>query len=352
MAPIDQLIRRNDFFLRRRDLLAAGFVDGQIRGALEARQIFRVRHGWYSVPDAPPEAIRAVRVGGRLTSISALLSYGLRVPRRELLHVAVVATACRLRDPDDRWCRLGGGRGAVGVGALGSAGVSRAGVLPSGVHRVAVSPVRVHWVDRPAEGPRRGGTIWRVSLADAVVAVLLSESRDIAVACCSAVLRHRRLSAAQLGEVFRRAPERVRCWQALVSALDDSHGETFARLWMLDAGIRFEQQPHVAGVGRLDFRIGPHSFLEIDGAQHDPRWTGEGESSWSGDLDRGLTLATRGDRVLRVGYRQLYGEWPRIVAAIERAVVDDQALDARRRRHPYRERARRKRRRSAPSESW
>jgi very-short-patch-repair endonuclease len=319
MDPIERSIRRGGLFLRRRELRAQGFSDRQIRAALQRRSIFRVRHGWYSVPDAPESAIRAVRVGGRLTSTSALETYGLRVPRRPALHVAVVATASRLRRPDDRRARLRG-----------------------------VDPVRVHWVDRRASG----GNSWRVSIDDALLAVLIEEPRDIAVACCSAVAHVKRWSARRLDALFRRAPDRVQCWRGLVSALDESHGETFARLWLTDAGVRLEQQVRIRGVGRLDFRVGPNTFVEIDGAQHDPLWTGVSKSSWDSDHDRDTTVAIGGGTVLRYNYRQLYSDWARVLAAIQRVVADDLALTAYRRRHPYRPRARRKRRTSVSQTAW
>ncbi|MEY2848064.1 MAG: hypothetical protein RI885_729, partial [Actinomycetota bacterium] len=67
MRTVAQAIVDHGMFLRRRDLLALGYTDGSITSALEGRRVFRVRHGWYSVPQAPTEAIEAVRVGGRLT---------------------------------------------------------------------------------------------------------------------------------------------------------------------------------------------------------------------------------------------------------------------------------------------
>lgn len=312
MPPVDTVLRSHGFFLRRRDLLALRYTDGHLRAALACKRIFRVRQGWYSVPDAPDAGVRAVRVGGRLTSLSALESYGLPVPRQPLLHVAVKATASRLRSQVDRRVRLS-----------------------------SVSGVAVHWVDRV-----RGGSPWRVSVADALLAVLVTEPRDVAIACCAAALQHRLLTPSAVDAIFERAPARVRGWRRLVSALDESHGETFFRLWLADVGRTCEQQVQIRGAGRFDFRLSPHVYVEIDGAQHDPSWTGESGSSWQNDLDRATTMAIRGDRVLHFGYRQLYTDWPRVMAAIERAIADDAALAARRRRHPYRPRTQRKRRRS------
>ena len=302
MQSVARSIQRSGMFLRRRDLLKRGYRDRDIRRALGAREVFRVRQGWYSVPSAPAHAVRAVRVGGRLTGVSALASYGLRVPRREYLHVAVPTNARRLRAPLDRRRLL-----------------------------VATDRVRVHWIDSRRE---LHSSPWRVTIDDALLAVLIEEPRDIAVACASAVLRHRRLSAARLHAVFARAPQRVRCWLALVSALDDSHGETFVRLWFHDAGIWFEQQAAVEGIGRLDFRVSPNVYVEVDGAQHDPSWSGEGESSYEHDHDRDAALAARNGRSLRWTYRQLYSRWAECLAAMETAVLDDLELTARRLRHP------------------
>ena len=302
MESIARCIQRSGSFLRRRDLLARGYDDRGIRRALGARQIFRVRHGWYSVPSAPEHAVRAVRVGGRLTGVSALETYGLRVPRREYLHIAVPDNACRLRRPGDRRQILGPDDG-----------------------------IRVHWIDSRRE---QHSSRWRVTIDDALLAVLASEPRDIAVACASAVMRYKDWSRHRLAAVFARAPQRVRCWQALVSALDDSHGETFVRLWFHDAGIWFEQQAVVEGVGRLDFRVSPNVYIEVDGAQHDPSWTGETESSYEHDHDRDAILAARNGRSLRWTYRQLYSCWPQCLAALEAAVTDDLELTERRLQHP------------------
>ncbi|MCU1586461.1 MAG: hypothetical protein JWM49_3017 [Microbacteriaceae bacterium] len=301
MQSIEQRILSSGLFLRRRDLLALGYTDAQIRISLAAHRIFRVRHGWYSVPGAPEAAVCAVRVGGRLTSVSALESYGLPVPRRPVLHIAVLATASRLRTTDDRRRRLDPDSG-----------------------------VRVHWVDLRG----RGGSVWRVSIDDALLATLIEEPRDIAVACASAVMHHERWSPERMDAVFRRAPAEVRRWRGLVSALDESHGETFFRLWLLDAGMTFAQQVVIAGIGRFDFQVGPCTYVEVDGGQHDPNWIDPQSSSWEKDHDWDTSMAIIGNRVLRNTYRQLYRDFPRVLRAIRRAIEDDLAAGRWRAKHP------------------
>lgn len=320
MESVERRIRREGWFLRRRDLIAMGYSDAQLRAALAGRRTFRVRHGWYSVPAAPEAGVRAVRVGGRLTGVSALDAHGIPVPRQTTLHIAVPANACRLRKPLDRRRRLD-----------------------------ADDDTQIHWSDRPRAEHRSS---WRVPIDDALLLVLEIESRDVAVACASAIMRRRRWPRDRIARVFALAPDRARCWLALVSELDDSHGETFVRLWLRDAGIAVESQPFVAGAGHLDFRLSPNVYLEVDGAQHDPNWTGETESSYERDHDRDAIVAARGGTTLRYTYRQLYGNWAGCLAAIERSIADDLELIARRARDPILPRAarsRRKRRRYGAS---
>jgi len=166
------------------------------------------------------------------------------------------------------------------------------------------------------------------------VHIISTEGRDVAVACLSAVMRYKRWPAARIRAVVLRGPARARGWADLASALDDSHGETFVRLWLMDAAVPCESQPVVVGAGRLDFRVAPNTYIEVDGGQHDPEWTGDGPSTWEHDHDRDVVVVAGGGHVLRYTYRQLYAAWPQCLAAIERARADDLELVARRARHP------------------
>lgn len=90
------------------------------------------------------------------------------------------------------------------------------------------------------------------------------------------------------------------------------------------------------GVGRLDFQVGRHTFVEVDGGQHDPGWTATASDSWEKDHDRDTTMAIAGDRVLRFTYRQLFGDFTWILLAVCRRRADDLALTAIRTRQPHR----------------
>lgn len=297
MQTIEATLVEHDFFLRRRDLLALGYCDEDIKAELAQGRIFRVRHGWYSVPSAPEPAVRAVRVGGRLTGRSALASYGVPVPRKARIDVVVAAGACRLRNPRDRRKR-----------------VSR------------THDVDIHWTEE--SWMKHRSSPWRVSIGEALAAVLRYESRDIAVACCDLVINKKKLSATEVERLFDRAPGRARRWRGLVDGRSDSHGETFVRLWLGDEGIRFEPQPVLPGVGRIDGRITPWTFLEVDGAQHDElsEWNTAGgpkPSQFEEDHRRGTMVAIGGGRLQRVSYLQLFASWDLCLAAVLRAVADD-----------------------------
>ena len=170
------------------------------------------------------------------------------------------------------------------------------------------------------------GLRWRVSASDALLEVLRREPRDIAVACASAVMRSGRWSDDRMDLLFQRAPLQVAPWRKLVSRFDDSHGETFLRLWLIDAAIAFKQQVAITGIGRFDFQVGPHTFVEVDGAQHDESWVGSTSGSWHKGHDWDTSMAIIGNTVLRFTYRQLYTDLPRVLAAIRRSVEDDVAF--------------------------
>lgn len=292
MDSVAHHIRRCGPFLRRQDLLAAGYDDAHIKQALARRQIFRVRQGWYARPDTPEVAVRAVRVGGRVTGVSALRLMGLFLPRPPRAEVVVPANAARLRSPRIRSERLS-----------------------------ALDGVATSWRDSPRS--ELNPSSWIVSADEALLHVLRSEGRDLAVAACDGALRYLGWNLGRLQAAFAAAPARTRTWARLVDGRSDSWGETFLRLWLRDAGIPMEPQPKVDGVGRLDGRVSPRVYLEVDGGQHDEDWVGVGGSSFESDHRRDVLMALRGHRVLRFTNRQLVEEWPSCLEAIRTARDDD-----------------------------
>jgi hypothetical protein len=304
MHSITQLFDTHGPFLRRRDLLRLGLNDRLIGHALRAHAIFRVRHGWYARPGTTDAAVEAIRVGGKLTGRTALETYGVPVPRSSVVELAVPRNACRLRRPRDKAARL--------------------------TRRDGTS---IRWVDTPRNS---GATAqWRVSVDDALLDVLRSESRDVAVACCDMVMRRLGWSWARLDAVFARAPKRVQPWRQLVVDNSDAFGETYVRLWCGDEGIEFVPQPRVRGAGRFDGKISPRTYVEIDGMGHDDADDDDpNDSQFQKDHRRDLTVAIDGGHTLRFTYRQILRQWPSCLAAMRRMIADDLLFEQLLSRHP------------------
>ncbi|MEJ3403518.1 hypothetical protein WDJ51_02115 [Rathayibacter sp. YIM 133350] len=303
-TDVAEFLRENGLFLSRRRLRSLGVSDFEIEQALSDRTIFRVRQGWYSLPDASPVAIEAVRIGGRLTGESALASYGIWVRPKRQEEVLVRGNANELRRPADSRRRL--------------------------AHPDA-ERWRVFW----SRATPMGGDTWRVSLMDALGHLLATSTREVAVACIDSALNrsmrgHDGVSVADLDTLFDRAPKRVARWRSDVDGRAEAGGETLLRLLCRDNGIPFEPQVTLPGVGRLDGRIGPSTFVEADGAVwHDS------ESSFHVDRDRDLVATIWGGRVLRFGYSQILYEPEYCLTAMEAALSRDGVLSgASRRRSP------------------
>lgn len=277
----------------RRLGLGAHAVAGLVRqGAL-----VRVRRGRYARPDARLALVRAVRLGGLLTSYSALEVHGVWCPPGDgRLHVMVDAHARALRDPDtgdplagDRpdlvvhW--KGGGAAGGGAGGIGIAGVAGmddvVGVVPI-ARAIRHLPVDLD----PAY----------------LVAVLDSAVRTHA--CTSSQLVN------ELGSV----PRLTRALRAM-DARAESGTESIIRVRLHEAGIEAELQVRLPPY-RVDLVIAGRLVVEVDGREfHDT------ESAFEDDRRRDAELTRRGYRVLRFSYSQVLFSWPACLDALHAALA-------------------------------
>ena len=277
------LVARGGGALDRRRLRELGATDHDLRRALKAGSLHRPRRGWYSTWAEDDPRFRAMRVGGRLTGLSALAALGGWVLGRNPLHVAVPINAARLRS---QWRR----------------DVRRADARPDGVV--------VHWVS-PAHD--RGSSTGVVDLIDALELVCRAEPLEQAVAAIDWALstgRIDRIDHALLAE-------RLGHLGVLVSLADErceSLPESLARTRLRATGLQVDSQVHwTGGLGRIDLVIEGVVALEVDGEQFH-RKTFE-EDRW-----RDLELTDAGYHALRPSARQVFGAWPAVQAAVERAL--------------------------------
>lgn len=244
-----QLIAAATAVLRREGGLAPlrRFVEAGLSGTDMGRlrhlgAVVRPRIGWYLDPAAPQSAVEAVRVGGRLTCVSAAETYGIFVPEGldGRTHVWVPPDSTRMRRSDD---------------------------ATRHVHAGEDRHVRVHW-ERPLQ-PMRG---WRVSPADALLQMAhCTDVRWLTAAVDSArnerdgppvitgvetALLREALPADRVAAVDRSDP------------LAEAVGETFLRLESEDRGMPWRSQAWLTSIYRSDGLIEEWLPVESDGIKH------------------------------------------------------------------------------------
>ncbi|WP_147305809.1 type IV toxin-antitoxin system AbiEi family antitoxin domain-containing protein [Subtercola boreus] len=261
-----------------------GVTPAGVRHAVRAGTLIRLRRGWVHTLDAPRDVIRAVRVGGTLTSLSALEPLGVWCATDGLLHVRVGRHAGHLSSPDDR---------AEPLGEPSAHGVclhrSRTG---------SCAPV-----------------VARDSLEEALMQMVDCQERNHAVAAFDSALKKRLTNRYRLGIHASRLTHEHREVLALSSASSHSGLETTARLRLRALGITYRTQVQVRGVGAVDLVVGDRLVIELDGRE----WHST-EAAFAEDRRRDFLLHEYGCSVLRFTYAQVIFEWPRVEALI-RAIV-------------------------------
>ncbi len=261
--------------LKASALLRLGWNRRDLGAAVADGTLIRVRKGHYAVPELPPAAIRAFRVGGRLAGLSALRALGVWTPNgARALSVVVPSNAHGLRRPDDATRRL----------------------LPGSV--------RVHWSAVEA-GPEPEP----VELALRRAAAELAPEHLFAV--FESTLRTALLSPAEadrLRELFTRT---VSPHFARADGSAESGAESLVKFLLLQEGIEFLQQVEIRGVGRVDFLLGRRQILETDGAAYHSN-----PQEFERDRRREVIATALGYRTLRCSAKLVEGEIGLLRAAV------------------------------------
>ena len=283
MRSVSESIRRRGGLAATFQLYNEGHTRRGLKCALQTGSIVRVRQGWYALSETSPILLEGVRVGGRLTALSSLAFQGFWAHPDELLHVAVPSHDARLRTRHDKTRRLS----------------------------EELRPrTCIHWRDGGQGSPFALSPI--DSLADAV------HCQDPMV-----------VTAVGDSVLFKR-PELTALWRDFVLAAPASHREYLERIdgvcesgtesvfWYRTRGwgLPLLRQQQVAGVGRVDFRLGRGLIVEVDGAAYhtDP-------AAFERDRHRDALLSARGYRVLRFSYYQVMYSWPEVEAALLGALL-------------------------------
>lgn len=269
----------------RAHLVALGHSDRQLAAAVEAGAVIRARRGWYSVWTDDDPRLRALRVGGRLTALSAIAAWGGWVRRRGPLRVAVPVNAARLRCPR-----------------------SRTVAFADSPQRLRA---RIHWVRASHDRDTTDGC---VPLLDALELACLIEPPEDAIAAIDWARRSGRLDALSLAALRDCLPVSRRWIVAASSELCDSLPESLARTRIAGAGLRVREQVRLpTHSSPIDLLVEGTLALDVDGDQyHRERF----------DFDRGKDLAaTRsGFHALRPSARHVFDEWQVVLDAIRMAL--------------------------------
>lgn len=254
----------------RRQLIAWGDTDTDIRRRTRTGDLRRLRPGWFALPQADERVAQAVAAGGTLGCASALRWYGVwvldrrwhvRAPRDGLKRVPPGATVCR--------CPASRQVPRAPIDDLGTALVTASSCL-AGEEFVAA--------------------------LDSVVNLGLMHPEQVAL-------------------LFANAPVRVR---RLVAMMDraESGTETLVRLRLRALGITVQTQAQIDGVGRVDLLIGDSLVIEVDSVQHHTS-----ASAYQADRLRDRRLRARGYVPIRLTFEQVIHDWGSAEADIRTAMA-------------------------------
>lgn len=276
---------RDDVILTRSDLLARGCTAESLAIAARSGEIVRVRRGLYALPETAHATLQAVRIGGRLTCVSALAAAGVWVEDSRFVHVHLKHSDSRSRSPRDRFVPL----------TLDN----RDGC-------------ELHW--RRLVHPL-AGSAHAVGAVDAMIAAVRCQHPWSALASLDSAVRTGYLRHGEVAMVFAHLPSRLHRLRGLIDRRCESGLESIFRMLMISVGIHPELQVAIAGVGRVDFVIAGCIVVEVDGAEF------HGSRTAARDYHRDLMLAARGYTVIRLNYRQVMFERELVLAAVRSAIA-------------------------------
>lgn len=267
----------------RRFLLDHGFTDRQLRDALRSGVLDRPRRGWYTAWSRDDPRFLAMRVGGRLTGLSAIRALGGWVRVRPRLDVAVAANAARLRSPRHRRTPWRQSRSDPGT---------------------------VVW-SRERHDRRTSTGI--VPLVEALERVCRTAEPEDAIAAIDWARCSGRLDAIDLAELGLRLPRSLRWMLAASDAPCHSLPESLARTRLRACGLRVESQVELDGSSPIDLLVEGHVALEVDGELFH-------RDSFEKDRMKDLAITRAGMHAVRPSARHVFEHWPVVLAAIARAL--------------------------------
>jgi hypothetical protein len=283
MLDIAKIVHSLGGLAHKRQLVARGARDVDLTRAVRDGVVSRARQGWYTTLSKTDARVRAVRVGGRLTGISAIVQAGGWILGDHPLHVSVPDNAARLRSQRNRRVRFDMS--------------ARAGVV-------------LHW---DGIGVVERGTAASVGLSDALYRVVLDEDLETAVAALDWALRTGALDLVDLESLILRLPGDHRFIRAWVDEHCDSLPESLTRTRLRLRGHAVTSQVRLGDLERIDLVVDDCVGIETDGEEfHLTRF--------ERDRRKDLNITIENLYALRPSARMIFSEWDLVLLAIETAI--------------------------------
>lgn len=283
MVHIASIVHRLGGIAQKQQLVAHGARDKDLTEAVRSGDVIRARQGWYTTLPTGSLAVRAVRVGGRLTGISAIHAAGGWVLGDSPLHVSVPINSARLRQQFNRFALLDVGD---------------------------TQGVAVHW---DSVDVSNRGSVASVGIMDALHRVIRDESLERAVAAMDWALHANLLDGFDLQVLNLSLPKSVRGVTDWVDPACESLPESLARTRLRMAGHDVVSQVPLRTGEFIDLVIDGCVALEVDGEQFH-------RDSFERDRAKDLECTVAGFHVLRPSARAVFGQWGKVALAIDEAL--------------------------------
>lgn len=244
----------------RSELRELGFTDKERRLQLEAGIITRVG-AFYVTSRAPAALLTFLEAGVRPTCFTAAVLHELWVPLHEHAHV-FRPRGVDLEMLDEDWIEHGRGLRS----------------WPD-VSPIADLPLTLEHAARCAS------------------------ARDAAILFESAV-QQRKISLERARRIVEGLPQRVRDPLRRIDPRAESGTETAVRWWFESRRVPATPQVHIAGVGRVDLKVGRSWIIECDSTKHH-----DNPAQYHEDRGRDLRLRAKGFTVTRLTWEQVFLDW-------------------------------------------
>jgi very-short-patch-repair endonuclease len=261
-------------FFTTAELRAQGHTIQTIRDSIEAGDLERVVRGWHAVRQTDRTAVRAMRLGGRLSCVSALGMHGAWVPPDQGVHLLMPSHASGRRL----------------------------------AHRTLPDNHVAHW---QAKADHTGSAFPIAPLEMAVGDMIECQEPHFAIATLDSLLFRRLMLPNRLRAAIAHGPLQRRFLLDHLEPRSEEGIESITRFLLAAAGIRCEVQVTMKTGDRVDLLIDGWLVLELDG-----RETHAQQAAFTHDRVRAARLTRDGRMVLQFAYASIIYDWPFVLETI------------------------------------